>query len=38
MNRDQKSKVTIEDVRQYLKQLSHGKGGSKFNKLDAVIM
>ncbi len=37
MERDQKSKVTIEDIRQYLKQLTNGRG-SKLNKLDAAIM
>jgi len=37
MERDQKSRVTIEDIRQYLKQLTNGRG-SKLNKLDAAIM
>ncbi len=37
MQRDQKTKVTIEDVRHYLKQLTNGRG-SKLNKLDASIM
>ncbi len=37
MARDQKSRVTIEDVRQYLKQVTKGRG-SKFNKIDAAIM
>ena len=37
MERDQKQKVNIEDVRQYLKQLPSGKG-SKLNKSDAFIM
>lgn len=37
MARDQKTRITIEDVRQYLKQLTKGRG-SKLNKLDAAIM
>ena len=37
MDRDQKTHVTIEDVRQYLKQLTKGRG-SKLNKLDAAIL
>jgi hypothetical protein len=37
MQRDRKEQVTIEDVRQYLKQLPEGKGSS-FNKSDAYIM